>query len=361
MPLAFRPHDPYHEYAAEEWDSTDIESDSPKSLVEEGKRRGTILSKHPPTTEVVQDSALLQEFVTRLYVLRLELHQELQSPSPSSPQPPTPLSLHVTPSLTAAPLSDAPPSPTTSAPLIQFVSLVHPPASSGPSSYVSPVAHRGGSKRVRKEDSESSSSDSGLPPQNKRAKRRVLQPISNSRTIPSSSVLVPRKSRALEATTNPAPDTPLLTAPPKQQRRTIQDLQNAVEGKAGLATDNSHICQIGGCKEPLLFSKLKEARDHIKEHYKKAGPQKGFVCLRPGCSSMCGCISSATRHFESHLPWVFPCPNAARGCRQGPFHRADLQTKHQRMCRFTNHNASAIQSPDPTVDEGYSADNELQD
>ena len=334
MPLAFRPHDPYHEYAAEEWDSTDVDSDSPKSLLEEGKLRGTILSKYPPTTEVVHDAVLLREFIAHLYVLRWELQQELESPSPSSTQPPAPLSLHVTPSHTPTPLSDVPPSPTISAPLAQPVYLVRPLASSIPSSYISPVAHRGGSKRVRKDDSGSPSSDSGLPAQNKRAKRRVLQPISNSRTIPSSSVLVLRKSQALKAT-NPAHDAPLLTAPPKQQRRTIQDLQNAVEGKARPTTDDSHICQIGGCKEPLLFSKLKEARDHIKEHYKKAGPQTRFVCLRPGCSSEYGCVSSAMRHFESHLPWVFPCPNAARGCTQKTFNRPDLQTKHQRTCKFS--------------------------
>ena len=319
MPLAFRPHDPYHEYAAEEWDSTDVDSDSPKSLLEEGKLRCTILSKYPPTTEVVEDPVLLREFIAHLYVLRWELYQELESPSPSSTQPPAPVSLHVTPSPTAAPLSDFPSSPTTSTPSVQPASLVLPPASSNPSDDVSPIAHSRDSKRSRK-DSDSSYSDSGLLPQNKRLRSGVLQPISNFHALPSSSVLLQKPSQAPEATANPDCHAPLPATQPKQRRRTAQDLQEAV--KAHPSTDKSHICQIGECKEPLLCDNLQESRDHIRRHYVGTIPPS-LSCLRPGCSLVCSTVDAARRHFETHLPWVFLCPNVVRGCTAEPFSRQD--------------------------------------
>ncbi|PIL26459.1 hypothetical protein GSI_12217 [Ganoderma sinense ZZ0214-1] len=371
MPVAYRPADHYHPYFPAEWEATDVESDSPAFLRKEGKRRGTVLSKVPPTAEVRENLVLLGEFI-------FNASEGLDSRG-SSPEPPSP-SLSPSSPLASPPLSLLPLALSSTTSLSDFTqqstdtpSLLpilpaQPPASPGPSNDAAPTRLRRG-KRTRVEDTESPCSESDLPLINKRPKRPVLVPISNDPTIasPPEQAAPKLKSRAAKATPAPLPAATPDPMPPvaasKQRRRTIRELQLAVNGKARPSTDNSHICQIGGCEEALPWQDMKWTRAHITKHFTDHYNGKGsktFGCLRPGCPKVYQCIASAVRHFETHLKWNFPCPNAGpEKCQNGPFKRADTQKRHMLECSFRPINGATV--PEPIVDgDGYAADGEIE-
>ncbi len=346
--LAYRPHDYFRPYETDPWDSTEVDSDSslpvPELLVKEGKRRGTFLRESPPTTDELEDRDILYNIILRASGAdRASSPEPLSLPPAESAFPPPPLP-HTLPSSSSTPLSDVhPPQPATSQPPLPLPTIPLP-ASPGPSgdTLLGLGAPRRDSKRAREEETEPPCSASDGHLHSKRPKRLVLHAISNAQTIGSEeSSSAPHPPPVVQAAQHPAPGSlhvpgsiPVV-APPMQRRRTVKDLQQAIEGKKRPLTDKSHICQIGGCTKPFLCDNLQEAREHIKNHYTAATGSPSLSCLRPGCSEVCAKLDTALRHFEGHLPWVFPCPNAVHGCPKLSFSRADSQIRHMATCEYS--------------------------
>ena len=300
MPIiAYRPPDPYHPYR-DDWESTEVESDPSLSdsevLEREGKRCGTTFLEFPPSKERAERYAMIYEN----YI-------PASAYATTSP-PPLPAFNH------PAPAS---------------------PGSSNDDSASSEAPCRN-AKRSREQETESSGSESNSPRKSKRPKRSVFRSIWNTLSIASSSA--PHPPAVVEASPSPAPAPHLVAAPTPTaaaalrcgQRRTVQDLQQVIKTKVRPANDNSHVCQVNGCLTPLLAEDMDTARKHIAQHYVATG---SLVCLRPGCLRPYRNLTSLVRHFETHLPWIYPCPNAAR-CGYGPFTRADVQKRHINMCEY---------------------------
>ena len=350
--ILFRPHDDYHPYSLDSWDSTEFEGSASESeiLVRESASRQFFLLPFPPSEDQRRQiiELTIGGFISTLPELRSTLPRHMRN------------------ILTPTPAEQGKlPSPT-----------------------------KESSKRFRDHNKESSDSEGGeARPPPKKPCRTVLAPITNgepgSQTVatlvPSTAPLpspaqipivppVPIASFPILVAPPPAPavrpptpiahhPTPLAPSPSpialppaaapaaattKRHRRTAEEVRNA--GRT-VTTDNSYVCKIDECQISLLAEEAAEAREHLKTHFEplfaKAGkskPAKGSnskpakgpksksvqsvqrTC--PRCSTTAKSVQELIRHFVKHLPWEFPCVACGK-----TFSRLDAQKRHRDVCR----------------------------
>ena len=350
--ILFRPHDDYHPYSLDSWDSTEFEGSASESeiLVRESASRQFFLLPFPPSEDQRRQiiELTIGGFISTLPELRSTLPLEMRN------------------ILTPAPAEQDKRPPLT----------------------------KESSKRFRDHNEESSDSEGGeARPPPKKPCRTVLAPITNgepgSQTVatlvPSTTPLpspaqipivppVPIASFPILIAPLPTPaarpptpiahhPTPLAPspspiAPPpaaapaaattKRHRRTAEEVRNA--GRT-VTTDNSYVCKIDDCQSSLLAEEAAEAREHLRTHFEplflKAGkskPAKGSnskpakgpksksvqsvprTC--PRCSTTAKSVQELIRHFVKHLPWEFPCVACGK-----TFSRLDAQKRHRDVCR----------------------------